>query len=137
PAARGLFPSKPTSMPSSAESLALVRESILALQKMQQHSTEAHRQFLEGHITSQKLFFELIARQLGDAPGATSNHLPTDVARETVTPAVIPATTFDALLLPAFAAPPPPAFAAPPPLAFDANSAAPAASSAAASVPRT
>jgi acyl transferase domain-containing protein/acyl carrier protein len=117
------FTSGPTSMSSSPESLALVRESILALQTMQQQTAEAHRQFLEGHVASQKLFFELIARQLG----GPSTALPASA------PAPAPASVAP-VAAPVLSPPIVPRPIVPPPTAFDGNGAAQGATSAAASV---
>jgi acyl transferase domain-containing protein/NADP-dependent 3-hydroxy acid dehydrogenase YdfG len=136
------FTSSPASMSSSPESLALVRESILALQTMQQQAAEAHRQFLEGHAVSQKLFFELIARQLGGPSTAMVVQSPNEVALPTAPTAIIPAASrVDGPARPAAVPSPAPASVSPvaapvvsPPTALPSNGAAQGATSAAASV---
>jgi acyl transferase domain-containing protein len=89
-AARGTLPSPPpnlvapvTDASGLAQALAVTRESLAALQKMQEQTAQLHRQFLEGqeaaHRTVHLLFEQqqrLLAAGLGLAPGTALPSLP-------------------------------------------------------------
>jgi acyl transferase domain-containing protein/NAD(P)-dependent dehydrogenase (short-subunit alcohol dehydrogenase family) len=91
-------PPAPADTSALAQALQVTRESLAALQRMQEQAAQLHRQFLEGQETAQRTVHLLVEQQrrlletsLGLAPAAVTSPPPV-----VATPPVVPTPTADA-----------------------------------------